>query len=93
MLASPWCAINDQLLSEASRALRLSGTDVSLFSGNEYIRFALYGDEWCVVEEGIGRPGYTDGFVGSCMSAQRVEPILRRLIDEQYPKQMGLFAC
>lgn len=92
MIRSPWCAINDQILFEASRVLRLDGTDVKLFSEGEYVRFALYNDGWCVVEEGSGRPGCTDGYVGSCMSAQRAEPILRRLINSHYPRQMDLFA-
>ena len=87
IIQSPWAEISEKLLKEASQALHLVGEDVTLKSGEEFVRFAKYGDIWNVIAEGIG--GFS--YVGSCMSAQRAEPILRRLIDASRPKQMTLW--
>jgi hypothetical protein len=87
-ITSPWAEIDERLLNEAAQVLHLNGEDVTLRSDGEFVRFAKYGDDWCVVAEGIGDFSY----VGSCMSAQRAEPILRRLINASRPKQLSLWA-
>lgn len=89
---SPWCEIDERLLYEASTVLNLVGDDVTMWTEGEYLRFARYDDVWCVVAEGVGTPSCHGGFIGSCMSAQRAEPILRRLIASQRPRQLDLFA-
>lgn len=93
-MQSPWAEVDQALLDRAAKVLPLplSGTDMIFWTNGEYLRFARYGDVWCVVEEGSGTPSCKGGFVGSCMAGERIIPILRRLIEAQRPKQLDLFA-
>jgi hypothetical protein len=91
MIISPWCAVNPELLLEASRVLKLEGTLERLFIDGEFLVFYKHGEDWFISKEGWGEPGNTGCYAGSCMSAERVEPILKKLIKLRYPKQLDLF--